>query len=414
MTARIRSELPAGAGLGSSAALAIGVLRALAAATGRWLGPDEELALGRRLGSICHGNPSGLDPAAAAQPGSGCLRFVRGEPPTIAALRAARPLPLVIALGPPRRTGAAVGGLRARWEADRARHERLFDEVAAVVEAGARAAEAGDLPALGRAFDENQALLGALGVSAPEVEALVAAARGAGALGAKLTGGGAGGAALPPPARPGRGGAAVRAGGGDATRARRGSAGGGEGGGAGARAGARLRPGPRWPRARRRLHALLARLLRAVPLGRPARAAGRAGAASALVPGEHLRHVELGARHGRAARAARRAPAAHRDAARGGAERALAEDAHARRARLPALARAHHLEELLPRARPGDQARRAEPVEALPPSRHRARDRVARAPPGQERAVGRAPPGHAALRARAAPPRVRAPAPPER
>src|SRR5439155_305560 len=198
------SQLPAGAGLGSSAALAIAVLRALAAAAGRRLRPDEELALGRRLEAIFHGHPSGIDPAAAAQPGGGCIRFVRGEPPAIGALRTARPLPLVIALGPPRSTGAAVGGLRARWEADRVRHERLFDRVAAVVEAGARAAEAGDLPALGHAFDENQALLAALGVSAPAVEALAAAARAAGALGAKLTGGGAGGAVIALAAEPER------------------------------------------------------------------------------------------------------------------------------------------------------------------------------------------------------------------
>ena len=81
-----------------------------------------------------------------------------------------------------------------------------------MVEAGARAAEAGDLPALGRAFDENQALLGALGVSAPEVEALVAAARGAGALGAKLTGGGAGGAVIALAAEPERVAATLRTG----------------------------------------------------------------------------------------------------------------------------------------------------------------------------------------------------------
>src|SRR5207249_2786064 len=146
---------------------------------------------------------------------------------------------------------------------------------------------------------------------------------------------------------------------------------------AGARAGARLHPGPRRPRPRRRLHALLARLLRAVPLGRPARAAGRAGAAPALVPDQHLRHVELGARHRGAALPARRAPAVRPDAARGGVERALARDPHARRPRLPALARADHHAERLPRARPGAQARRSEPVEALPPPRHRARDRVA-------------------------------------
>jgi mevalonate kinase len=211
LSVRIRSELPAGAGLGSSAALSIAVLRALAAAAGRRLAADEELALGRRLEAIFHGHPSGVDPAAAAQAGRGCIRFVRGEPPAITALRTAQPLPLVIALGPPRSTGASVGGLRARWEADRARYEKLFDEVAAVVEAGSRAVEAGDLPALGRAFDENQRLLEALGVSVPEAESRADALRAAGALGAKLTGGGAGGAVIALAVEPERVAARLRA-----------------------------------------------------------------------------------------------------------------------------------------------------------------------------------------------------------
>ena len=50
--------------------------------------------------------------------------------------------------------------------------------------------------ALGRAFDRNQALLETLGVSSPDVAARIAAAKAAGALGAKLTGGGAGGAII--------------------------------------------------------------------------------------------------------------------------------------------------------------------------------------------------------------------------
>ena len=201
--ARVRSELPPGAGLGSSAALSIALLRALARAAGRTLAGAEELALGRRLEAIFHGHPSGIDPAAAAL--GSCFRFVRGEPPAITPLRPACPLPLVVALGDrPRSTGAAVTGLRARWEADRAAHERLFDEVARVVEDGARAAERGDLPALGEAFDRNQELLRALGVSAPDVERLVQAARMSGALGAKLTGGGAGGAAIALAAEPER------------------------------------------------------------------------------------------------------------------------------------------------------------------------------------------------------------------
>jgi mevalonate kinase len=195
LVVRVRSELPPGVGLGSSAALAVAVLRALAAAAGRQLARDEELALGRRLEAIFHGTPSGIDPAAAAL--AGCFRFVRGDPPSITPLRLGTPLPLAVVLGArARSTGAAVGGLRTRWEADRARYEALFDEVAATVEAGAAAVERGDLAELGRAFDRNQDLLASLGVSAPEVDASVAAARAAGALGAKLTGGGAGGAVL--------------------------------------------------------------------------------------------------------------------------------------------------------------------------------------------------------------------------
>jgi mevalonate kinase len=195
--ARIHAELPAGRGLGSSAALVIAVLRALADAAGTTLSTDDERALGRRLEAIFHGTPSGIDPTAAAEPAGRCFRFVRGEPPTVTPLRPRTPLPLVIAFGArPRSTGAAVGGLRERWEADRASYERLFDGVAAAVEAGARAAEAGDVAALGRAFDENQALLEELGVSAPEVETLIDVARRGGALGAKLTGGGAGGAVI--------------------------------------------------------------------------------------------------------------------------------------------------------------------------------------------------------------------------
>jgi mevalonate kinase len=42
-------------------------------------------------------------------------------------------------------------------------------------------------------MDENQALLGQMGVSSPELEQLVSAARQAGASGAKLSGGGRGG-----------------------------------------------------------------------------------------------------------------------------------------------------------------------------------------------------------------------------
>ena len=201
VVARVRSELPPGRGprqLGRARDRHVARHRRRGRAVPR---PADELAWGRRLEATFHGTPSGIDPAAAAL--GRCFRFVRGDPPSVAPLRLAVPLPLVIAFGDrPRSTGAAVGGLRERRDADPARHEALFDAVAAVVERGAAALEAGDLGALGRAFDDNQRLLEELGVSSSEVAALVATARDAGALGAKLTGGGAGGAVIALAERP--------------------------------------------------------------------------------------------------------------------------------------------------------------------------------------------------------------------
>ena len=192
---RVRSDIPPGRGLGSSAALSVAVLRALAAAAGRTLDMATTLAQGRVLEQIFHGTPSGVDPAAAAL--GTCFRFVRGEPPLVTPIVPAWPIRLVVAYGPrPRSTGEAVGGLRERWQADQVRYERLFDEVAAIVDAGITAFERGDLPGLGAAFDRNQTALEALGVSHREVESLIARARDAGALGAKLTGGGGGGAVI--------------------------------------------------------------------------------------------------------------------------------------------------------------------------------------------------------------------------
>ena len=65
------------------------------------------------------------------------------------------------------------------------------------VEAATVALEAGDVATLGRLFDESHAsLANDYGVSTPELDLLVAAARDAGAAGARLTGAGFGGWAV--------------------------------------------------------------------------------------------------------------------------------------------------------------------------------------------------------------------------
>jgi mevalonate kinase len=83
--------------------------------------------------------------------------------------------------------------VRRQWSVDFARFEAIFDACGRLAEAGRQALAAGDLPAVGALMNENHEWLARMTVSSPPLDALVAAARDAGALGAKLSGAGRGG-----------------------------------------------------------------------------------------------------------------------------------------------------------------------------------------------------------------------------
>lgn len=187
---RITSTIPIAAGMGSGAAVTIAICRAVSSFLGSPL-PDAVVSrLAYEVEQVYHGNPSGIDNTVItyAQP----VYYVRDQTPEL--LKVRRPFTLVIGdTGIQSPTGLAVRGVRERWEQDPGGYEALFDRIATVTRQACQAIETGDLPALGRLMDGNQALLQAIGVSSVELEALVAAARGAGAQGAKLTGAGAGG-----------------------------------------------------------------------------------------------------------------------------------------------------------------------------------------------------------------------------
>jgi mevalonate kinase len=74
--------------------------------------------------------------------------------------------------------------------------ERSISGSAALVENASLALEAGDLAALGKLMDLGQMILAGLMVSTESIERMCALARGAGALGAKLTGAGGGGSVI--------------------------------------------------------------------------------------------------------------------------------------------------------------------------------------------------------------------------
>ena len=195
----VSSTLPMSMGLGSSAALAVAVSGVLLrASSGRPPTPARVRALAGVMEVVFHGTPSGVDHSCSAL--GLPIAFRRGgshRPPQVRTLAIRRPFELLVAIAGSRQpTRATVAGLRerrARWPV---RYGRLFREVGKLAEEGVRAAEAGDLEALGDAMNVNHGLLGALGVSSPALDGMAGWLREAGALGAKLTGAGGDGGAV--------------------------------------------------------------------------------------------------------------------------------------------------------------------------------------------------------------------------
>lgn len=189
-TVKITSTIPVAAGLGSGAAVSVAVIRALSAFLGHPLADEEVSALAFEIEKIHHGTPSGIDNAVVtyARP----VAFVKGEPVEI--LRLARPFTLVIGdTGVASPTAEAVREVRKAWQADKDQYEAYFDSVGAIAGSARQAIESGGIELLGPLMDADHGVLRKIGVSSPELDTLVAAARRAGAWGAKLSGGGRGG-----------------------------------------------------------------------------------------------------------------------------------------------------------------------------------------------------------------------------
>jgi mevalonate kinase len=192
-------ELPAGSGLGASAALGVAIARAGLAVVQPDLAPEGReartlvLAAADAWERVFHGNPSGID-AATAESG-GCIRYSRADGATN--VRVARTLPLVIAIaGPPASTREMVERVARLFERRPELREKSVNGITALVENARLCVEAGDLPGLGKLMDLNQMLLAGLMLSTEGIERACDAARRAGALGAKLTGSGGGGAVV--------------------------------------------------------------------------------------------------------------------------------------------------------------------------------------------------------------------------
>jgi mevalonate kinase len=187
---KITSTIPVAAGLGSGAAVSVAVMRALSAYLGQPLSDEQVSALAYEVEKIHHGTPSGIDNTVItyAKP----VYFVKDKP--IEHLRARQPFTLVIGdTGIQSPTASTVGNVRKQWQQHKDEYEALFDSTGAIADSARTAIESGMIELLGPLMDANHGLLRKIGVSCAELDALVQAARAAGALGAKLSGGGKGG-----------------------------------------------------------------------------------------------------------------------------------------------------------------------------------------------------------------------------
>jgi len=187
-------------GFGSSAAVTVCVIKALAAALGKKISDKRVFEIAYRTILDIQGKGSGFDVAAALY--GGTLFFVAGG--AVIEPLDGKDMPLVIGYsGVKADTVSLMRNVSEKMQSQPERVNRIYDAITKLVtDAKAKIAE-GDWERVGKLMDFNQEYLRDLGVSSQKLETLISAAKSAGAWGAKLSGAGGGDCmiALVPPKR---------------------------------------------------------------------------------------------------------------------------------------------------------------------------------------------------------------------
>jgi mevalonate kinase len=186
------------AGLGSSAAMAVAIARALLAWSKRPQDVPAVLAAASASEAVMHGKASGIDATLATHGGIGVYRKTAGLRPISAKLRV-----LVAPSGVPRSTAAMVDRVAqatlsgaTKAASSITNDDPRLVELGNLTDTGTTSLLRGDLAGLGAAMNRAHEVLAELGVSTAELDSLCEAARATGAHGAKLTGAGGGGAVI--------------------------------------------------------------------------------------------------------------------------------------------------------------------------------------------------------------------------
>ncbi len=177
-------------GLGSSAAVTVATLKALAVTFGKQIDSRALFDAAYRVVMNIQGVGSGFDVASAAF--GGTLYFMSGGK-VIEPLTLKDSMPLVIGYtGVKSNSVDIVKDVAKKREEYPQRVNRIMEAIGKLVLQARDAVTAGDWERLGKYMDFDQEYLRDLGVSSEKLEALIAAAKKAGAWGAKLSGAGVG------------------------------------------------------------------------------------------------------------------------------------------------------------------------------------------------------------------------------
>ncbi len=198
----VRSMIPAGAGLGSSAAVTVASLAAFGSLRVEPLDPPRIASEAFDVEHEVQGRASPIDTSTATAGGGVLVRPTEGEDLLWTIRRDTRQwclhrcaLPkltfVVGTTGISAPTGPLVAGVKERVDAS-PQAAAMVQEIGRITLEGLAALRKKDLDAAGRLMDRNHELLNALGVGHPMLDKLVAAAR-RHSYGAKLTGAGGGG-----------------------------------------------------------------------------------------------------------------------------------------------------------------------------------------------------------------------------
>lgn len=204
MAVTTEADFPSGSGLGSSAAVTVALLAALAKGQGGWR-EDEIARQAFEVESEIQGRASPIDTSTCAHgrgimvkkmPGEGLLWEISRDTRHWCVHDLDVPeMKLVIGFtGRSAPTGPLVA--KVKRYVDRTRFASdIIEEIGQVTEEGARRLAMNDLESLGRLMTRDHKLLAILGVSSVELDRLVSAALPY-SYGAKLTGAGGGGSMI--------------------------------------------------------------------------------------------------------------------------------------------------------------------------------------------------------------------------